>query len=166
MPVAAGIVGDLGMAACCVLAARDVAAERRRATALDRIHHLQLREAHMPTVGLTPSRAVIAEDVRDLQNWSSHGRAALRRRRLVTVWLPTPAARWAQARQGTLDLGNQSDRHATVAGCGLELGMSERTRAIMLTFYVIESQSAAERDRLLADDARHSARDKRQCPRP
>jgi hypothetical protein len=28
----------------------------------------------MPAVGLTPSRAVIAEDVRDLQSWSSHRR--------------------------------------------------------------------------------------------
>ena len=28
----------------------------------------------MPAVGLTPSRAVIAEDVRDLQSWSSHNR--------------------------------------------------------------------------------------------
>ena len=57
-----------------VLAARDVPAERRRAAALDRTHHLQLVEADMPAVGLTPSRAVIAEDVRDLQSWSSHGR--------------------------------------------------------------------------------------------
>ena len=74
MPVATGVVGDLGMAACGVLAARDMTAERRRATALDRTHHLQLLEAHMPVVGLPPSRAVIAEDVRDLQSWSSHGR--------------------------------------------------------------------------------------------
>ena len=74
MPVAAGVVGDLGMTARWVLAAPDMAAERRRATALDRTHHFQLLEAHMPTVGLTPSRAVIAEDVRDLQSWSSHGR--------------------------------------------------------------------------------------------
>jgi hypothetical protein len=62
------------MAARCVLAARDMAAERRRATALDRTHHLQLLKAHMAAVGLTPTRAVIAEDVRDLQSWSSHGR--------------------------------------------------------------------------------------------
>jgi hypothetical protein len=62
------------MAARRVLAACDMAAERRRATALDRIHHLQLPEAHMPLIGVTPSRAVIAEDVRDLQNWPSHGR--------------------------------------------------------------------------------------------
>src|SRR6266705_482261 len=74
MPVAAGVVRDLRMAARRVLAARDMPAERRRATALDRTYHLQLVEAHMPAVGLTPSRAVIAEDVRDLQSWSSHRR--------------------------------------------------------------------------------------------
>ena len=62
------------MAALRVLAARDMPAERRRATALDRTHHLQLLETHMPLIGFTPSRAVIAEDVRDLQSWSSHGR--------------------------------------------------------------------------------------------
>jgi hypothetical protein len=47
-------------------ACRDMPAECRRATALDRTHHLQLVEAHMPAVGLTPSRTVIAENVRDL----------------------------------------------------------------------------------------------------
>jgi hypothetical protein len=41
-------------------------------TALDRTHHLQLVEARMPAVDFTLS--VIAEDVRDLQSWSSHGR--------------------------------------------------------------------------------------------
>src|SRR6516164_523575 len=76
MPVAARVVRDLRMAARRVLAARDISAERRRATALDRIHHLQLVEAHMPAVGVTPSRTVIAENVRDLQSWSSHGRGA------------------------------------------------------------------------------------------
>src|SRR6516225_4687977 len=74
MPVAARVIRDLGMAARRVLAARDMAAERRRATALDRPHHLQLLEAHMAAVGLTPRRAAIAEDVRDLQSWSNHGR--------------------------------------------------------------------------------------------
>jgi hypothetical protein len=62
------------MAARRVLAARDMPAERSRATALDRTHHLQLLEAHMPAVGLAPGRTVIAENVRDLQSWSSHGR--------------------------------------------------------------------------------------------
>src|ERR1700752_23751 len=74
MPVAAGVVRALRMGARRVLAAPDISAERRRATALDRTHHLQLVEAHMPAVGLTPSRTVIAENVRDLQSWSSHGR--------------------------------------------------------------------------------------------
>src|SRR6516225_9414649 len=74
MPVAAGVVRDLRMAARCVLAARDMAAECRRATALDRTHHLQLLKAHMGAIGLTPGKAVIAEDIRDLQSWSSHGR--------------------------------------------------------------------------------------------
>src|ERR1700752_3449491 len=109
MPVAAGVVGDLGITARRVLAARDMAAERCRAAALDRTHHLQLREAHMPLIGFTPSRAVIAEDVRDLQSS-----------------LRTPAARRVQALQGTLDLGNHSGGHATVAGRRLELGMSEQ----------------------------------------
>src|ERR1700756_4380182 len=74
MPVAAGVVRDLGMAARRVLAARDMAAERRRATALDRTHDLQLLKAHVPLIGLSPRRAVIAEDVRDLQSRSNHGR--------------------------------------------------------------------------------------------
>src|SRR4249919_1459371 len=85
MPVAAAVVTDLGMATRRVLAARDMAAERRCTTALDRPHHLQLVEAHMPAVGLTPAGTVVAENVRDLQNWSSHGRrcygAGARRRR-------------------------------------------------------------------------------------
>ena len=71
MPVAAGVVRDLRMAARRVLAARDLAAECRRATALDRTHHLQLLKAHMGAIGLTPGKAVIAEDIRDLQSWSS-----------------------------------------------------------------------------------------------
>ena len=65
VPVAAGVVGDGRMGA--VLAARDMAAERRRAAALDRRHHLQLAEAHMAGIGLTPCRSMVAEDIRDLQ---------------------------------------------------------------------------------------------------
>src|SRR5262245_48129980 len=40
---------------------------------IDRTHYLQLLKAHMGAVGLTLSRAVIAEDIRDLQRRSSHG---------------------------------------------------------------------------------------------
>ena len=77
MPVAAGVVGDAGVRA--VLAARDMAAERRRAAALDRRHHLQLAEAHMAGIGPAPCRAVAAEDVRDLQRWTRHGEPRFRR---------------------------------------------------------------------------------------
>src|SRR3984893_11855798 len=45
---------------------------------------------------------------------------------LVDVSPRAPAARRAQTLQGALDLGNRSDRHATVAGCRLGLGMSEQ----------------------------------------
>ena len=49
-----------------VLAAFDVTAQRRRSTALDRRHDLQLAEAHVAGMGRTPSRPAVAEDVRHL----------------------------------------------------------------------------------------------------
>ena len=78
MPIATAVEGDERMAAGAVLTARDVAAERRRAAALDRTHHLQLAEADVTAVGVTPSVTVIAEDIRDLQIWTGHGAAATR----------------------------------------------------------------------------------------
>src|SRR6478672_9366950 len=45
MPVTAAVIGDLRVQA--VLAAHDMAAESRRAAALDRRHHLQLAETDM-----------------------------------------------------------------------------------------------------------------------
>ena len=79
----------------------------------------------MGTVGLTPSMTVVAENLRDLQSWSSHGR---RRYGAGGSALSRFARRRRGARnlQGALDLGNQSDCHATVAGCRLGLGMSEQ----------------------------------------
>ena len=77
VPVAAGVVGDDGIGA--VLAARDMAAERRRAATLDRRHHLQLTEADMAGIGPAPCRAVAAEDVRDLQRWTRHEGSRVRR---------------------------------------------------------------------------------------
>ena len=55
MPIAATVIGDDGMGT--VLAARDVAAESRRAAALDGAHHLHLGKAHVAAVGFTPSGA-------------------------------------------------------------------------------------------------------------
>src|SRR5712691_11089377 len=66
----ATVVGDRGVAA--VLAARDVSAEGRRAAALDGAHHLELKQAHVTAVGMTPRGPVVAEDVRDFQNWTGH----------------------------------------------------------------------------------------------
>ena len=50
-----------------LLTTLDMPAERRRAAALDRRHHLQLVEAEMAGIGRTPRRPVVAEDIRDLQ---------------------------------------------------------------------------------------------------
>jgi hypothetical protein len=70
MAIAAGVVGDQGVRA--VLAARDMAAERRGTAALDCRHDLELTEAHLAGVGLPPRRAVVAEDIRDLQDRAAH----------------------------------------------------------------------------------------------
>ncbi len=76
VPVAAGVVGDTRIGA--VLAARDMAAERRRAAVLDRRHHLELVEADMAGMGLTPSRSMAAEDIRNLQGRARHARRVSR----------------------------------------------------------------------------------------
>ena len=55
-----------------VLAARDVSTEGRGAAALDGAHHLELEQAHVTAVGMTPRGPVVAKDVRDLQNWTGH----------------------------------------------------------------------------------------------
>jgi hypothetical protein len=72
MPVATAIVDNDGVRA--ILAARHMAAERRGAAALDRAHHLHLVEADVPGIGAAPSQAVVAENIRDLQHWTGHGR--------------------------------------------------------------------------------------------
>ena len=79
MPVAAGIVGDEGVRA--ILATQDMPAERRRAAALDRRHHLELFEAHMAGIGLTPCRTMRAEDIRELERRARHARRVLTGRR-------------------------------------------------------------------------------------
>jgi hypothetical protein len=66
-----------------VIAARDMAAERRRAAALDCAHHLELAEAHVAGIGLRPSRSMVAEDIRDLQGGTGHDRRGLCRRLLL-----------------------------------------------------------------------------------
>ena len=70
-----------------VLAARDMAAERRRAAALDGRHHLQLVEADVAGIGSAPRRSVVAEDIRNLQRWTGHRRGRLRWRRVFPALL-------------------------------------------------------------------------------
>src|SRR5712672_2235112 len=71
VPVAAAVVGDRGVGA--VLAARDVSAEGCRTAVLDGAHHLELEQADVTAVGMTPRGPVVAENVRDLQSWTGHG---------------------------------------------------------------------------------------------
>ena len=47
--------------------------KRRRAAVLDGAHDFELPEADMAAVGTAPSGAVIAENVRDLQQGPGHG---------------------------------------------------------------------------------------------
>jgi hypothetical protein len=83
MTIPAAIEGDDRLRA--TFATRDVPTERCGATALDGGHHLELAEADMTRIGLTPCWAMIAEDIRNLQSWANHaagryaGSASLRR---------------------------------------------------------------------------------------
>jgi hypothetical protein len=65
--VTATIVGNDRVGAARILAARNMPTERRCAAALDCTHDLQLLQADMAAVGITPSGTVVAEDIRDLQ---------------------------------------------------------------------------------------------------
>ena len=74
--VATGIVGDAFVRA--VLAALDVAAQRRGPAGLDRRHDFQLAEADMTFVGFAPRRPMGAKDVCDLQARPRHAPAVRR----------------------------------------------------------------------------------------
>lgn len=65
VPIPARIVGDVLVRA--VFTPDDMAAERRRAAALDGAHHLQLAEADVARIGRPPGSTMGAEDIRNLQ---------------------------------------------------------------------------------------------------
>src|SRR6516164_1085506 len=95
MAVAAAVIGDERMRA--VLAACDMAAERRRAAALDGRHHFELVETDVAGISASPRRPVVAEDIRDLQYWAGHRRRRLRRRLhflLALLSFPGSLALW------------------------------------------------------------------------
>ena len=126
----------------------------------------------MAGVGFTPRRPMAAEDIRNLQVRTCHERRASGGRLglvllfdlLLGLVLLGPQRREAVERAHDRR-GSCWWRRACRAPSCLELGVAQRTRAIMLTFYVIESQSAAAPGRLLADDAGHSGRGMRPHPR-
>ena len=85
--VATTAVGNDGVGAFSVLAARNVAAKGGGAAGLDGVHHLQLCVAYVAAVGITPSGAEVAEDIRDFQSGTLHdGSWLLRRIRLGPKW--------------------------------------------------------------------------------
>ena len=123
MAVAAGVVGDLGVGA--VRACCHVAAERRRTTALDGRHDFQLAEAHVTGVGCTPGGPVGAEDIRDLQGWTGHGRGALGRRLDLLAFLGSPV-RLGELLERALDVGDHAGGDTGVARRGIELVVTEQ----------------------------------------
>ena len=117
MPIATGVVGDEGVRA--LLATRDMAAQRRRAAALDRRHHLELAEAHMAGIGLAPCRSMAAEDIRDLQRRTRHASRASGGR-LSPLALQRDALQWAD------DLADRLGGDARIERRGIELGVTEQ----------------------------------------
>jgi hypothetical protein len=76
----------------------------------------------MAAVGVTPSGAVVAEDIRDLQGWTTHEGPALCRQPLRRQRQPIERAQHRAQHVGG-DVG--------IAGGGVQLGMAQRTRVIM-----------------------------------
>src|SRR6516162_1022136 len=74
MAVATRVVSDAAVAA--ILATLDMPAECGRAALLDRRHHLELTEAHMPGIGSTPVGSMAMKDVCELQPRAAHRRPA------------------------------------------------------------------------------------------
>ena len=120
MPVAARVICNRRVPTRRVLATRNLAAEGRRAAALDRAHHLHLRMAEMAAVGVTPSGTVAAEDARDLQCGTAHGR-----RRLLWCALPRPQRREPVER--THHVTQHFAGNVRIARGRIELGMSQRS---------------------------------------
>ena len=103
-----------------VLAALDMAAERRRAAALDRRHHLELAEADVAGVGAAPGRPVAAEDVRDLQSGTRHAAAA------TPAAAPSASVIGVSRSSGLMTVADRLGRDLGVERRRLELGVAEQ----------------------------------------
>jgi len=82
----------------------------------------------MPRVSQTPSGAVVAEDVRDLQRWPGHP-TALRRRSFIRLVLTAPhfPLRLRQLRERALDGRDHAGGHARVTRRRLKFVVSEQS---------------------------------------
>jgi hypothetical protein len=116
----AAVIGDPQLAA--IVAPFDMSSQRRRSAALDRRHDLQLAEADVPGVGLTPRRAVAAEDIRHLDRRPRHGGSTSVGRRLHHC---------KQSVERAGDLAENLNRDLGVACRGIQLLVSERSRVII-----------------------------------
>src|SRR5215831_3547404 len=102
-----------------LLAAQDMPAQRRRAAVLDRRHHLELFEAHMAGIGLTPCRPMRAEDIRELERRARHARRVSSRRCGVLEGFDEMIER-------AHDLTQRIGGNARVESRCVELGMAEQ----------------------------------------
>ena len=114
----------------------------------------------MPSIGLTPDSPVAAEDIRNLKRRPRHGP------RRLSLGIILLLLHQAEPVQRAHHLADRGGGHPRVKRGGVELGMAEQPRVIMLSFYVIGIESFAGRDWLLADAAEHFVRNRRQCPPP
>ena len=115
------------MCALRVLAAGDIAAKCRGAAGLNRAHHLQLCVAHVPAIGLTPSGAEVAKDIRDLKSGTLQECATLLRRVLLGV-------QWLQQIEWARNAAEYFGRHFGVDRRRFQFGVTERTRLTLITF--------------------------------
>src|ERR1700739_4970357 len=144
MAIAARVVSDAAVGA--ILAALDMPAERGRAALLDRRHDLELTQAHMSGIGPAPVGPMAMKDICDLQPRAAHRRRLGFRSRPLLDQGGEPVER----------AGDGADRRTGNTGVkcrGVEFGVAERTRAIMRTFYVTETEGSAEQDPMLAGGA-------------
>ena len=94
----------------------------------------------MPGVGLAPGSPVAAEDIRNLKRGTRHGP---RRLSLGLVLLLFDQAEPVQAGSS---LCGSCWWPRGIKRRRVELGVTERPRVIMLTFYVIEIEGSVEPD--------------------
>ena len=77
----------------------------------------------MTAVGLTPSGTVIAEDLRDLQTETGHGRAGLLDRLRLSLG---GRYRQREAVERAFNAAQDVGGHVRVAGCRVQFGMSKK----------------------------------------